>query len=165
MMRWIFAAALVLVQAKDNPEYAWWKDCKAGSWVKFRMEGEFAGQKIEGEQTHTLLELSAEKAVVDRKGSMKVGASPPVAMDKKDEVKAKAEEEYQISKEGEEEIEIAGKKLKCRWIDAVQTKGGEKAELKFWLSKDVPGGVVKGEVRPSAAPGVMKLVATAWEKK
>src|SRR5258706_11814397 len=56
------------LQAKDKEyvEYTWCAAHKPGSWVKLKMETEPARQKILVEATHTLLEVSPEKAVAER---------------------------------------------------------------------------------------------------
>src|SRR5262245_27918910 len=77
-------AALVLLgsfQEQDNPEYQHWANCKAGSWVKNRIMMENKGQKIEYESVTSLVEVSAEKVVLQILMKMKTGDrsidSPP----------------------------------------------------------------------------------------
>ncbi len=74
-------------------------------------------------------------------------------------VRLKMEMEAQ---EGDEEIEVAGKKLKCHWIEGTQK---ETHKVKFWVSKEIPGGVAKAEISGGDIPGPLKITATSWEKK
>lgn len=161
----LVAALLVSLSAQDkeNPEFQYWADHKPGSWVKLKMEMEAQGQKIVATSHHTLLEIGKDKAVVEQKTKVAVGgAEQPEEVEKEEILKDKDKDPVKIEKEGEEEITVAGKKLKCRWIEGTQS---EMRKVKFWLSKEVPGGVVKAEASGGEIPGKMLITATAWEKK
>lgn len=153
----------LLFQAKENPEFGYWSNCKKGSWVKLKMELDAQGAKINVESQHTLLEAGADKVVVEQKSKVTVAGAPPQEETEKEEIfKDKEKDPIKIEKEGDEEIEVAGKKMKCHWIQGTQK---DTTKVKFWVSKDVPGGVVKGEVSGGELPGPMKITATSWEKK
>jgi hypothetical protein len=47
--------------------------------------------------------------------------------------------------EGDEEIEVAGKKVKCRWVETTTEAGGNRIVSRVWMSKEVPGGMAKME--------------------
>src|SRR5258706_12152913 len=152
------------LQAKDKEyvEYTWWAAHKPGSWVKLKMETEAAGQKIVVEATHTLLEVSPEKAVVERKTKVTAaGVEQPGETEKEELAKDKDKDPIKIEKEGDEEIEVNGKKMPCHWIQGTQ----KDAKVKFWLSKEIPGGIAKGEASGGEIPGVLKISAAGWEKK
>ena len=159
----VASAFSFLAPAGDNPEFDYWVGHKAGSWVKIKMEMEAQGVKIAVDATHTLLEVAGDKCVVERK--MKVsapGQDPSEQTEKEDVVKDKDKDPVTITKEGDEEIEVAGKKMKCHWIEGTQK---ETRKVKFWLSKEIPGGIAKGEASGGDIPSVMKLSAQSWEKK
>jgi hypothetical protein len=159
------AAALLplLFQAKDNPEFGYWSEHKAGSWVKLKLEMEAQGAKILVEAHHTLLEVGADKVVVEQKNKVSAnGQAQPESTEKEEIFKDKDKNPVTVEKEGDEEIEVAGKKMKCHWIDGSQKDG---TKVKFWLSKEIPGGIAKGEVSGGQLPGPMKMAATSWEKK
>jgi hypothetical protein len=153
-------------QGKDNPEFAYWSNCKVGSWVKMKLDVIQGGQKIEAELTVKLLELTAEKAVLERSGKVTtLGKTVEMPADK-DEVKAKVDEPDKIVKEGDEEVEVAGKKLKCHWVEVAKTEEGAKVHSKAWMTKEIPGGVAKMESKPEGAKEPsQKFVALSWEKK
>ena len=157
------AALLSLApQEKENPEFGWWSPHKAGSWVKLKMEAEQGGVKIVLESTHTLLEITKDKAVVEQKTKVTAGGVAQPEETEKEEIPkdvSKAKDPIKIEKEGDEEIEVAGKKLKCHWIQASQ----KETKSKFWLSKEIPGGVAKAET--AAGGAAMKIAAVSWEKK
>jgi len=161
------AAALLplLLQAKENPEFGYWSEHKTGSWVKLKMDMDAQGAKISVEATHTLGEITADKVVIERKNKVTVnGAAQPEGTEKEDVFKdpAKDKNPVTIDKEGDEEIEVAGKKMKCHWIEGTQK---DKTKVKFWLSKEIPGGIAKGEVSGGELPGLMKMTILSWEKK
>lgn len=66
--------------------------------------------------------------------------------------------------EGTEVLEVAGKPLSCRWVERTATMHGQEIRAKFWLSPEVPGGVVKSEARMGAGH-VTKTTVTSFEKK
>src|SRR5688572_5939551 len=135
-----FAATALLslcLQAKENPEFGYWSNSKAGSWVKLKMEMDASGVKMLLQSTHTLLEVGADKVVVEQKTKVSVnGMEQPEATEKEEIFKDKEKTPLKIEKEGDEEIEVAGKKLKCRWVEGIQ----KESKVKFWLSKEIPGG-------------------------
>src|ERR1051326_323692 len=75
------------VQAKEFPEYDWWANCKAGSWVKIKIEGEQQGVKVAVDTSHTLVEVTKEKAVVERKTKVSVGGMAQPEQTEKEDVK------------------------------------------------------------------------------
>ena len=167
-MRILLALAAFLAQeAKDNPEYGYWKDCKAGSWVKVRLDSSMNNQKMEMTATYTLIELTAEKAVVEQSGVMKAGAlERPVS--RREEVPAKKTRVASHEQKGEEEIEVGGKKLKCQILLVAEQSGdgGGKVKAKVWVSKEIPGGMAKGEFSPEGADKPSgTITALEWEKK
>ena len=162
-----FVAAALLslsLQGKDgNPEFAYWAEVKVGSWVKLKMEMETQGVKVLVQSTHTLLEAGKDKCIVEQKTKVTAGGvEQPEQTEKEEVLRDKDKDPIKIEKEGDEEIEVAGKKLKCHWIEGTQK---ESTKVKFWLSKEIPGGVAKAEVSGGELPGVMKIFATGWEKK
>jgi hypothetical protein len=159
------AAALVLAFAAPagETEYDYWSNHKVGSWVKLKMELEAQGVKVTVATHHTLLESGAEKVVVEQKNKVNAnGMEQPESTEKEEIFKGKDKDPIKIEKESDEEIEVAGKKLKCHVIEGTQK---EMHKVKFWVSKDVPGGVVKAEISGGDIPGPMKIIATEWEKK
>jgi hypothetical protein len=160
-------ALLGMVQEKDNPAFKYWSEWGIGSNTKYKMEMDQAGQKMEMETTMKLLEKAEGKVVVESSGKMKIGGNEIATPPQKQEIKAKeAADKFKIDKEGDEEIEVAGKKLKCHWVEMTQEAGGKKMTVKAWMSKDIPGGMAKSEMTPEgAAAPMMKMVALEWEKK
>jgi hypothetical protein len=159
----IAALVFALVAPAGETEFDYWTNHKVGSWVKLKMELEAQGVKVSVKTHHTLLESTAEKVVVEQKNKVSANGMDQEESTEKEEIfKGKDKDPIKIEKESDEEIEVAGKKLKCHVIEGTQK---ETHKVKFWVSKDVPGGVVKAEISGGDIPGPMKIIATEWEKK
>jgi len=160
-----FLAALLplLGQAKEHHEFDYWAGTKTGSWVKIKMEMEIQGMKLLGEITRTVVETGADKVVIESKTKMTVnGQEQPENTQKEEVLKDKDKDPIKVVKESEEEIDVNGKKLKCLVLEGTQK---ETTKIKFWVNKDVPGGLVKAEVSGGDFPGALKMIAAGWEKK
>jgi hypothetical protein len=151
----------------DNPEYKFWSGFKAGAWVKFKMVSEASGTKTELEQTVKLVELTGAKAVVET-GMVMAGNKLP---SQKREIPAKITVETAKAQkapkpaEGDEDIDVGGKKVKAHWIESTTETGGNKTVAKVWQAKGVPGGMVKMESRTTGAvTAKTSMVATEWKE-
>jgi hypothetical protein len=49
--------------------------------------------------------------------------------------------------EGDEDVVVMGNKIKTHWVQTSVKTGNEVSTSKDWLSDDVPGGLVKEEVK------------------
>ncbi len=63
--------------------------------------------------------------------------------------------------EGDEEVVVMGNKIKTHWVETSVKTGNETSLSKDWLSDDVPGGLVKEEVKKSVGG---KLLAESISK-
>ncbi len=165
-MQHAIATAILLVSLlapAGEVEFDYWANHKVGSWVKLKMEMEAQGVKIVVNTHHTLLELTDDKAVVEQKNKVSTnGMEQPESSEKEELKKGVDKDPIKIDKEGDEEIEVAGKKMKCHWIEGTQK---ETHKVKFWVTKEIPGGVAKAEISGGDIPGPLKIAATSWEKK
>jgi hypothetical protein len=157
----------------DNPEYGLWSGSKPGSWVTFEQP---CGKGALLQETDKLLELSPEKAVFEcskvengfkyplfqRVTPGKVSVREPAGAAAKTpdggEIEfqgpgGKMKSIWRKSAEGDEEIEVAGRKLKCHWIsmdyrtESVVEFLKDQSSAKTWYSKEVPGRVAKIEMK------------------
>ena len=166
-MRTAAVFLLLALQAKENPQFEAWKNVKAGSWIKFKVETIEDGEKTVSEETETLLSAAADKVVVERKVVATLGGQPFTSTEK-DEHAAASDAILKVEKGGEEQIEAGGKKLACRIVFVTRKPVDSTGEIrhKLWMSADVPGGVAKSEsvsVRQNRL--VTSAIALGWEKK
>lgn len=162
---------LCLQDEVANEEYKNWSACGVGSWVTMKMETEAAGNKTEMEQTHKLAEKTDEKCVIETSGKMIMGGNAIDLPANKRDVPAKiqkpsGEAKKPDMKEGDEEIEVGGKKLKCHWVETTMEHSGTKTWSKVWLCDEIPGRMAKMESKSDGAmSSTTKMWASGWEKK
>ncbi len=160
MKFWMCAVlALVLVvpgvwaAEADNPMYQSWSKFKVGAMAKYQQISEMMGNKTESEIIYTLVELTPEKAVVEMSGSTTVAGNkmemPKTRMEHAaklnvDGAAASAAAPVNAdTKQGAEEIDAAGGKIKCTTVETNITQGESVITSKVWSSEDVPGTLVK----------------------
>lgn len=131
----------------NNPAYRGWANCKPGSWVRWERIDE--GRITEGKET-LISVCGSEATCVDETGTeRKVPARVPPEM-----LPARI-------REREEEIEIAGRRIRCRRQEWELGRGFAYA---VWWSEDIPGGFTKSEVTGPHGVSPRKTVI-AWERK
>jgi hypothetical protein len=142
----------------DNPEYKLWSGSKPGSFVK--MQNKIQGSTLSSEVTATVLEVTAAKVVLEVKTKLSTGKE----LTSKREIPARVKEAPSFDRvtEGEEEIAVAGKKLKCRTVETVKKDLGSTYTTKTWLSDAVPGQVVR-RVQTIEGPVPSKSESVALE--
>lgn len=153
-MNLILAMACLLSAAdEDNPEYGAWSGFKKGAWVKMRSTSDAPNDKAL-ESTLTLLEVAADKVVLESQfNGVRAKRTIPAKLPRRPPEKP-------ATAEGDEEIEVAGRRLKCRWSETTIEVAGQKVTRRVWRSRDVPGGIAKA-VTQGAHTGTM--VAVDWK--
>lgn len=156
--------AALIHQDIENPEFKGWSNFKPGSWVKMKQELGQGEKKIEMERKSTLVEIAADKITVEDESTVKIEGKELKQASRKREITPKAKRNPKILKEGDEEIEIAGKKLQCHWMEWSDGEGADANQGKGWFCKDVPGGIVRMEAKGEKGTSV-KAEAVEWEGK
>jgi len=147
-----------------NPPYKHWSAFKVGTTVTQKEHVRFAkssdeadyypGGVREKDATYTLLEVTPEKAVVQLTiveyghGSTTELAPSKItypAKVKKEHVST-SKEEIETFKEGDEDVNVLGKTIRCHWVEIIDQDGDETYYHKVWDSDEVPGGIIK-EIR------------------
>lgn len=162
---------------QDNPEYKLWSKFKPGSSVTMKMVTEASGMKTEMVTTTVLKSLSDGELVLESKMTMSVAGQniEQPAMERKVPAKMPKVEVPKVeekdtpkpkTEEGTEDLEIAGKKVACKWSKVVLDHAGTKTETKSWTCDAVPGGVVRMEtVMKGETPCTTSGIVTAYEAK
>ena len=142
-----------------------WSGCKVGSWARYKMKGTVGTRAVDSEATFKLIEFTAEKAVIEIRPRSVVGGKTVDMPPEKEVFKAKDMPAGRLEDRGEEEIEVAGKKLKCSVVDRVTEIGDAKLRTRFWYCDEVPGRLVKSEVYDKNDKPTIRSTLLAWEKK
>jgi len=194
----ILSAGLAAARNGDvaNPDHSRWAGFKPGSWVQFEQP---CGKGALMQETYKLLEFSAEQAIFECskvengfqyplfqqtvEGKLQTddcaGAEAAKPEGSEIEVKGpggKMKCTWKRSGEGDEEIEVAGKKLKCHWvlvkrrIDSPVAAMKDRSSAKTWYSDEIPGRVAKIEMTRWINDDppydlVVVRVAKAWKKQ
>lgn len=137
-----------------------WSACGEGSWVEHRITSKTGTAGSELTMKRTLLKKEAVEFTFKTETKMLA----PTKMDlPAQESKEKAESEAGAKPKelgrGEEELEIAGKKLTCAWAE-IEIDG---SVVKTWTSDQVPGGAVKSVTKKGDFESTMLCIG--FEKK
>ncbi len=156
----VIIGLLLCLQEVDNPSYKSWSKFKVGTKLTIKMESEASGNKTSMEATYelkTVDEKSAEVAVKGKMTAMGNTIDMPERTEKYDAKQKKVDAPPSKAKieEGDEEIEIAGRKIKCHWTKETTEQGTKRV----WVSDEVPGRMVKSEADISGAKTKMWIAA------
>ena len=156
----LFVLAALVQEQVDNPEYKSWAGFKPGSTVTYKVTG--GGGVGAGEQKTTLKSVGETEIVLAIEFSM--NGKVLKSNDRQVPAKVPADKAPKEIKKGEEEIEVAGKKMKCVTMEFETKTANDKVfNMKIWANDEIPGKSAKVEVSSDAFKSSM--VATAWEKK
>jgi hypothetical protein len=156
----------------DNPEYTSWSKYKPGTTVKMTIVNNAGGQKFEIARTSKLVEVTAEKCVLEDEGMTKVaGMEVKQPATKRDvpktlEVDAKSADAIKAVKpegtteEGTETLKVSGTEIKTKWYKFKSKAAGGAAatEGQMWMSEEVPGLMVKMTTKTDQSEMKMELV-------
>lgn len=155
----MITAALLVALAQDtidNPEFKGWASFKPGSFVTYKYSPQDGGQKV------TLKSVDENEAVVETVTTY--NGKTGNAVERKVPAKLPAAQAPKDVKDGEDEIEAGGKKLKCRTRESdKKLASGKTVTIKIWIHDDVPGKGV--QIQTTTETGKFTMVATEWEKK
>jgi hypothetical protein len=142
----------------DNPEFTTWSKFKKGTSITLKTTSAFNNMTTEITSTTTLVEVGADKLVVETSSVTKFNnmeiKAPPAKRDvmktitlpkgvKKEDLTAK--KPPGTFEEGTETVKVGGTEVKTKWFKFKAEMDGTKTEAKMWTSDDVPGSMVKME--------------------
>jgi len=172
-----------------NPEYAQWSHFKPGTYVTLErkiLEHHENNIGVVEAMAHPpggavmristkLVDLDKDKAVLqETRIDLEEGSETEMPPDKvtlyaNDEISHADESlmekpskpETVKQTEGDEDLTVMGNKVKTHWVETSLKTGNEVSVSKDWLSDDVPGGLVKEEVKKTVGG---KLLAESVTK-
>jgi hypothetical protein len=181
MLRRLLPAALVLLVPfaataadDDNP----YKTAKVGDYATYKLDMKFGGLNINGSITSKVTAKTDKEATVKATGMIN-GMPIPEQEQKIDLTKpfdptkaggtlpgggeAKAEK----LKEGKEKLKVAGKEYETTWTTYKVTAKAQgmdiTADVKAWMSKDIPLGMAKMEMTSNVGGQAMSMTMELTE--
>ena len=152
----------LLAQEGENPDYRAWASFKAGSWVKLRIRGGASEKDV----TVRLVQVTPEQVVVERSTRTRLGTRTVAEAPYLESIPARKARAGTVVREGEEEVEAGGRRLRTKVLELDQREGERVLRVKLWASPEVPGGAVKMDVRPAGADRPeLVLEAVEWDRK
>lgn len=147
-------------ESPESPEYSRWAAFEKGATAEYRQTGEVAGRPVDAQLIYRLGEITP-KLVTLREATVRRGCEGWVWVSlAKIQIFAGMSRERTIVGEGEDELQVDGRPLRCRWTE---TDEGPDLRMKEWVSVEVPGGLVRREVTASGdRPARTVLDLTRW---
>ena len=156
----LVAAPAMAAELVDNPTYKSWTKFKPGTSVTYVQEMTMGGTNMNMEMIQTLKEVSAERAVVEVavKNSMMPAGGQTQSVNIPAKVDAAAAEnsgklppgfQGEVKSLGKETIKVGDKAYETEVSEfkGEQSQHGMKFEGKTWTSNEVPGQMVKTEMK------------------
>ena len=176
----ILCAPLAVRSADDENPF---KNAKVGDYATYKMSVKFAGTSLGGTSTQSVTAKTDQEATVKTTGVFEF-------MGNKQEIPAQEQKidltkpfdptkvgggglppgtdvKVEKGKEGKEKIKVGGKEYDCTWTTyKVTGKANEQAitaDVKAWMSKDLPLGMVKMEMTADVAKMKMEMMMELTE--
>ncbi len=164
----MLVCTLGLAELVDNPSYQNWAKYKVGTTVVHNQEMQMAGgfaMKMQMEAKQTLTELTAEKAVVEMNISnpMAPGRSQTMKMTYPAQIENSNSasqgftpedmQNVQFKMLAPETIKVGDKEYACKVGEFSGEQKGMKVSGKSWVNADVPGQLVKSEMKATGSAG------------
>jgi hypothetical protein len=143
----------------DSPRYQAWAKFKVGSSHTLQGEADAGGMTIHSEMTETLAEVTDDHVTVETTNTTNVMGRDHTTPPRRRTIPAK--EDIKDAKQvGTEDVQAMGKTFSCKVWEVTEAPTGaapgqpganagdqRHGSAKIWASPDVPGGVVKMEVK------------------
>ncbi len=153
-----------------NPEYEGWASFRVGATVRIESETSVEATKSVTRTTTQLLEVASDRLVLESTVTTISGGKELTAPVRKREVPSKISKDDlpkpdpSNTKEGDEELDVGGRKVACHFVEVTRIVDGKKSVTKTWTSKEVPGGLVKMESTTEGTPATTaRSLAIDWK--
>jgi hypothetical protein len=136
---------LVRFVGPKHPEFAGWSGAAPGTWVKFKTELKGSGESVTVDVLRTLAKVGPEGAVLEQRNVATGKALQGAVKTMLDRAEAPAGRRV----EGEESIDVRGRRMECLTSLVSGQFGGTIARVKTWRAAEVPGGIARVDVEES----------------
>lgn len=144
-----------------HPEYAAWASRAPGAWVRYRAELKVEGSTSVVEVVRTLVSVGPEGAIVEQRNAATSRALSGSVKTLLDRAEAPAGRRV----DGDESLEVGGRRLDCGTTLSSGQFGAVIARVKQWRTEQLPGGVARVDVEesPQGEPlRYLRLLAVQW---
>ena len=149
-----------------HPEYRYWAACRPGASVRLKMEVKTGyGPAWDAvELGRTFVDLGPQGAYYEQKlipSGAPLGGLARLML-------ADLEEGTGRLEEGDETVELSGRKLACHWVKSNAERRGVILRVKTWYSGEVPGGIAKIEMEEAPLGEPMRFLRArtiGWDMK
>lgn len=168
----LLAVAIAPIAARAADDENPYKNVKAGDFATYKMKVNVGPIAIDGTTTQSITAKNDKEATVKVTATVN-GMEAPAQEQKVDLTKpydptkvggglpGGAEAKVEKGKEGKEKIKAGGKEFECTWTEykvKAKANGMEiDADIKVWMSKDVPMGMVKMTMKAAVAKMDMEM--------
>jgi hypothetical protein len=180
LLAFMSAPAAAYSADTDNP----FKNAKVGDYANYKMSVKFAGMTLGGISTQSVTAKSDKEATVRTTGEFEFMGNKqeiPPQEQKIDLTKPfdptqvggggglppGADVKVEKGKDGKEKVKVAGKEYDCTWttykINGMANGQAITADVKAWMSKDVPLTLVKLEMTADVAKMKMEMTMELTE--
>ena len=165
----------------DNSEFTSWSKFKGGASVTLKSTIDSGKMTLESLVTTTLVEVGADKLVLETTAVSKVNGmefkAPAMKrevpktitlpkLEKKDEPKVdRPKVDKPMTEEGTETLKVSGTDVKAKWYKTTFEIMGTRTESKNWTSDEIPGGLVKSVTKSSGeSPSSITMEVVEFKK-
>lgn len=175
------AICLAPLSARAADEENPYKGAKVGDFSAYKMTTKVAGLNIDGSILQTVSEATAKEVTIKVSGSVnfngmkqdipaseqKIDLTKPFDPTKAGNIPGGGEAKIEKQKEGKEKIKVAGKDYDATWTTykaKMKVMGQEiDADMKVWMAKGVPSGMVKMTMNAKFAGQDMEMAMELTE--
>lgn len=169
----VFASVVGRADTIENPEFKQWAAFKSGTSIVMSMTSEFNGTKSASKIGTKLLEVGADKIVLEVETATVVNGmefkGPPTKREVTKTIEIPKVEGAQATpkpgvkpegttEEGTETVKIGDVEVKTKWTKYKSKTPAGEVEGQTWMSDEIPGGMFKSETKTATITSKMVIV-------
>lgn len=163
----LLALALLLLDTSPRTE-TWrpysWQAFKPGSWARYKYVTRVGGQAFEVEMKMTVKELTETEVVLTYEMTQAGATLPPQEVRQPlDQTDRNAWAGGEVKAEGREHLQVAGRRLPCRWSEYRVASGDMEGATRVWTTHLVPTSIARMVMKTGQYEMEMEL--TGFERK
>lgn len=168
----LFALGVAPLAARADDEHPY-KNAKVGDFVTYKMTVNVAGMNLDGTITQTVTAKTDKEVTVKASGKVGPQAVPETEQKidltkpfdpTKGAVQGAADAKVEKQKDGKETVKVGDKSYEATWttykVTAKANNMDVEADVKVWMAKGIPGGLLKMDTTSKFGQFEMKMSMT-----